>query len=156
MKLKSSPEKTTNAVYLISVPTTPPTIYIGETNNIERRFEEHLTGMYTGTHHNKVLQEAYENAGTFTFKVLGWNLTSKRAKQLEVRYIREANKRSGVVVANVLRVLVAKAKTQFMKNDAETVVFDGVYTTAKQIAKVYNVSLTTAYRWIKREKEGRD
>lgn len=47
-------------------------IYIGQTNNVERRFSDHIAG--TGENKNSLIHRAIEKYGAnnFTFEVLGW------------------------------------------------------------------------------------
>ena len=44
--------------------------YIGQTNNLNRRKNEHFTDLALGSHHNRGMQTDYNNGDRFTFTVL--------------------------------------------------------------------------------------
>jgi len=44
--------------------------YIGQTNNLARRKQEHMSDLAKGTHHNSKMQRDYDRGDTFSFQVL--------------------------------------------------------------------------------------
>lgn len=64
--------------------------YIGQTNNIKRRWEQHKSDLKRGKHDNPYLQKVYDKYGldVFEFKVLyEEDCSSERLNQLEEEYI---------------------------------------------------------------------
>ena len=66
--------------------------YIGQTNNLNRRKQEHFTELSLGSHHNKGMQTDYNNGDRFTFTVLeNINGTRHDLHEKEKEYIRQYN-----------------------------------------------------------------
>lgn len=59
--------------------------YVGVSNNLERRLQQHREMLLDGKHHSKTLQTAYTFRGNreFKYSVIRSNLTKKQAYDLE-------------------------------------------------------------------------
>jgi group I intron endonuclease len=64
-------------------------IYIGKTNNFDKRIKKHIQTLNKNKHHNKYLQNAwnkYESVN-FDFFILVNNITSQKVNNIEYLYI---------------------------------------------------------------------
>ena len=74
-KLKSKLKKTTKITknehfYVYSIWLKDKCVYVGSTNDIERRWKEHKEDLMYNRHSNKSLQKIYNESPTFEYKVL--------------------------------------------------------------------------------------
>lgn len=63
--------------------------YIGMTNNINRRYTQHLTALKKGIHSNTSMQKDFNEVGAFKFKILEECFTYEDSLDLEREYIQE-------------------------------------------------------------------
>lgn len=47
-------------------------VYVGQSTNIPKRWDQHKRELKSGTHHNKSLQRDYDNGDNFTYQVLAY------------------------------------------------------------------------------------
>ena len=67
-------------------------IYIGSSNNIQRRFRKHKTELNTKTHSNKYLERAYEKYGKNNFEfIILEECNLQELIQKEILYIKKYN-----------------------------------------------------------------
>lgn len=74
-KLKSKLKKTAKIeknehFYVYSIWLKDKCIYVGSTNDIDRRWKEHKEDLMYGRHSNKSLQKVYNESPTFEYKIL--------------------------------------------------------------------------------------
>lgn len=74
-------------------------IYVGATNDIERRSLEHCSRLEVQTHHNRLIQEEYNSNRSkyLVLEVLAVTSTEAEAKELEAQLIK-----SGIATYNLL------------------------------------------------------
>ena len=74
------------------------TVYIGQSKNIEKRFEQHKEKFKNGTHINKEMQKDYNRGDRFSYRILEESIASDRDTLdiLEEKYIKKYDtKRKG-------------------------------------------------------------
>ena len=63
-------------------------VYIGQTNNLNKRKNDHLSALNKNNHHNLYLQRAYNKYGQFKFEVVE-ECSEKLLDEREIHYIKE-------------------------------------------------------------------
>lgn len=67
-------------------------VYVGQSNNMYRRYMQHMDDLENGTHHNKGMQSDYNKGDTFSFEILELvNGSRKELHESEKYQIRKHN-----------------------------------------------------------------
>ena len=82
--------KKTSGIYKITNDRTGE-VYVGQSNNIEKRWEQHEEELKNGTHHNSGLQEDFNNGDSFTYEIIAEEKDKQKREDKEMIYIQREN-----------------------------------------------------------------
>ena len=66
-------------------------VYVGQSYNIEKRWEQHKEELKNGTHHNSGLQEDYYKGDTFSYEIIEEENNKQKREDKEIIYIQREN-----------------------------------------------------------------